>query len=327
MPALYRDQVQTGLALSGNLVTKGLYVDCCFRMCSLTQLGMNLSHNATPHRAVVSNWKHNTHVFGHTISLNLSPKRPLYGKVTCSPDGYFQSLDKSLVLLEIKCPLNRNLAVNQMPALYRDQVQTGLALSGNLVTKGLYVDCCFRMCSLTQLGMNLSHNATPHRAVVSKTKTPFPQAWGICILESKQKLNSKQKTLFNLGGTQVRAKFDHVMQAFSSGVVRVRYARVRVVCDARTRVEELFNLKNAKSEFIRATWHGTFYHPVAFFAWKLLDITEIEELKDLNYLKSHEKTIISFHQRLDQAVAPLETTPNTLEDDTAVLESFLQDQN
>ena len=276
-------------------------------------------------------WKHNTQVFGHTMSLNLPPKHPLYGKVTCSPDGYFQGLDKSPVLLEIKCPFNRKLAVNKIPALYRDQVQTGLALSGDLVTKGLYVDCCFRMCSLTQLGMNLSHNATPHYAVVSKTKTPFPQAWGLCILESQQKLNPKQKTLFNLGGTQVRAKFDHAMRAISSGAVRVRYERVRVVCDARTRAEERFNLKNAKSEFIRATWRGTFYHPVAFFAWKLLDITEIEEPKDPNYLKSLEQTITGFHQRLDQAVArqngTLETIPNTLEDDTAVLEAFLQGRN
>ena len=32
-------------------------------------------------------WKHNTKVFGHTISLNLAKTHPLYGKVTCSPDG------------------------------------------------------------------------------------------------------------------------------------------------------------------------------------------------------------------------------------------------
>ena len=47
-------------------------------------------------------WKHNTKVFGHTISLNLAKTHPLYGKVTCSPDGYFQALDESLILLEIK---------------------------------------------------------------------------------------------------------------------------------------------------------------------------------------------------------------------------------
>ena len=132
-------------------------------------------------------WKHNTKVFGHTISLNLAKTHPLYGKVTCSPDGYFQALDESLILLEIKCPFTRKIVVNKIPALYHDQVQTGLALSGELVTKGLFVDCCFRMCSLSQLGMNLNHNPTQHHTF-HRTKTPFPQAWGICILESKYKL-------------------------------------------------------------------------------------------------------------------------------------------
>ena len=117
-------------------------------------------------------WKHNTKVFGHTISLNLAKTHPLYGKVTCSPDGYFQDLDESLTLLEIKCPFTRKIAVNKIPALYRDQVQTGLALSGELVTKGLFVDCCFRMCSLTQLGMNLNHNPTQPNTTPSTEPRP-----------------------------------------------------------------------------------------------------------------------------------------------------------
>ena len=66
-------------------------------------------------------WKHNTKVFGHSISLNLAKSHPLYGKVTCSPDGYFQALDESLILLEIKCPFKRKIAVNKIPAVYRDQ--------------------------------------------------------------------------------------------------------------------------------------------------------------------------------------------------------------
>ena len=122
-------------------------------------------------------WKHNTNVFGHTISLNLAKSHPLYGKVTCSPDGYFQTLDKSLILLEIKCPFKRKIATNKIPAVYRDQVQTGLALSGEFVTKGLFVNCYFRMCSLTQLGINLNHNPTHHHTF-HKTKTPIPTGLG-----------------------------------------------------------------------------------------------------------------------------------------------------
>ena len=267
-------------------------------------------------------------MFGNTISLNLAENHPLYGKVTCSPDGYFQALDGSIVLLEFKCPFKRKIAVNKISALYRDQVQTGLALSGELVTKGLFVDCCFRMCSLSQLGLNLAHNSTPHYGAVYKTKTPFPRAWGICIPESKRPLFPKQATLFNLGTTTSPEKFEKVMLAISSGKLQVRYNRVRVICDARTKAEELFVLKRAKSLCRQASWRGVSYHPVAFFAWKLLDITEIEELKDPNYLKSLESSINSFHRNLKlekaREAGELETTKNTLENDINILEAFLQ---
>ena len=275
-------------------------------------------------------WKHNTQVFGHTISLNLAKTHPLYGKVTCSPDGYFQALDESLVLLEIKCPFTRKIAVNKIPALYRDQVQTGLALSGELVTKGLFVDCCFRLCSLSQLGMNLDYNPTQHYQR-PRTKSPFPQAWGICILESKHKRTPRQSALVNLGTTKSIDTFETTLLDISSGKfdeLRVRYNRVRVIWSSRTKAEELFVLKNAKAEFQRASWRGDVYHPVAFFAWKLLDITEIEEPKVPNYLKSLEPAITSFHRNLElekaREAGELETTANTLENDIDLLEAFLQ---
>ena len=272
-------------------------------------------------------WKHNTQVFGNTISLNLAENHPLYGKVTCSPDGHFEALDGSIVLLEFKCPFKRKIVVNKIPALYRDQVQTGLALSGELVTKGLFVDCCFLMCSLSQLGMNLAHNPTPHYGVMHKTKTPFPQAWGICILESKHKLTPNQAALLNLGTTKSSDTFETVMLAISSGDLQVRYNRVRVIYDPRTKAEELFALKNAKAQFQQASWRGG-SHPVAFFAWKLLDITEIEEPKNPHYLKSLEPAITAFHRNLElekarQAEA-LVTIPNTLGNDIEILEAFLQ---
>ena len=199
-------------------------------------------------------WEHNTQVFVNAISLNLAKDHPLYGKVTCSPDGYFQALDGSIVLLEFKCPFTRKIAVHKTPAQYRDQIQTGLALSGESVTKGLFVDACFRMCSLSQLGMNLAHNAGPHREVVYKTKTLFPRAWGICILESQQKLAPNQEALFNLGTTTSQAKFESVMLAISSGVIRSYHNRVRVICDPRTKAEEIKVLRDAKAQFRQAPW-------------------------------------------------------------------------
>ena len=273
-------------------------------------------------------WYHATKVFGDTISLNLAKDHPLYGKVTCSPDGYFQDLDGSIVLLDFKCPFTRKIVVHKIPALYRDQVQTGLALSGDLVTKGLFVDCYFRMCSLSQLGINLSHNAGPHRGAIHKTKTPFPRAWGICILESKRKLSPNQASLLNLGTTTSPAVFTKIMLAIESGEIQVRYNKVRTIYDPRTKAEELFVLKQAKEQFRRVSWRLKVAYPVAFFAWKLLDITEIEEPKNPLYLKQLEPAITAFHSKLAQAKAsqegPQETVPNTLENDIDVLEAFLK---
>ena len=273
-------------------------------------------------------WFHATKVFGDTISLNLAKDHPLYGKVTCSPDGYFQVLDGSIVLLEIKCPFTRKIVRHKTLALYRDQIQTGLALSGDLVTKGLFVDCYFRMCSLSQLGLNLAHNETLNKGMVHNTQTPFPRAWGICILESKRKLAPDQKALLNLGTTTSYSVFMKTLLAIDSGKIQVRYSKVRTICDPRTKAEELLVLKQAKEQFRRVSWRFGLAYPVAFFAWKLLDITEIEEPKNPLYLKELEPVITEFHNKLSQASqeGPQETVPNTLANDTDVLEAFLKGQ-
>ena len=84
--------------------------------------------------------KHSVSAFGHSISLNLASRHPLFRKVTCSPDGYF--LNK------------RKIAINRIRNHYRDQIQTGLAFRGESVNKGLYVNAYFRMCSLKQLELS-----------------------------------------------------------------------------------------------------------------------------------------------------------------------------
>ena len=104
--------------------------------------------------------KHSVSVFGHTLSLNLAENDPLFGKITCSPDGYFLNSDNELVLPEFKCPFKREIAKNHIPSYYRDQIQTGLALSGESVKKGLFVNNCFRICSLQQIEPSSSHNPT-----------------------------------------------------------------------------------------------------------------------------------------------------------------------
>ena len=181
------------------------------------------------------------------------------------------------------------------------------------------------MCNLNQLGMDLAHNAIPYGGVIHKTKTPFPRAWGICILESQQKLTPNQPALFNLGTTTSQAKFEGVMLSIS-GAIRTYYNRVRVVFDPRTKAEELAVLKEAKEQFRYDPWRFGGWHPVAFFAWKLLDITEIVEPKNPAYLQSLEAAITTFHRNLElekaRQAGHFEIVPNNLVDDIDILENF-----
>ena len=114
--------------------------------------------------------KHSVSVFGHTASLNLAENDPLFGKVTCSPDGYFLNSDNELVLLEFKCPFKRKIAINRVPLQYRDQIQTGLVFSGESAKKGLFVDAYFRICSLKQIEPSLAPNPILNGGNVYQTK-------------------------------------------------------------------------------------------------------------------------------------------------------------
>ena len=187
------------------------------------------------------------------------------------------------------------------------------------------------MCKIGQLGINLEHNANHNYGVVHKTKTPFPRAWGICILESNCKIHPKQTTLFNLGTTQDKGLFARVMCGIAAGTIKVSYRRGRVVYTPTAKNEEFHVLSSAKASFRMArAWGQAHSYPVAFFAWKLLDITEIEEPKNPNFLEVLQPALITSHKNLEREqarqAAPVATIPNTIPDYSAMLESFLRDQ-
>ena len=169
--------------------------------------------------------KHSVSVFGQMVSLNLAENDPLFGKITCSPDGYFLNSDNELVLLEFKCPFKREFAKNHIPSYYSDQIQTGLALSGESVKKGLFVDNYLRICSLKEIEPSPSHNPI---------------------------LNDEDMEFSNL-----------------------------------YEMRKLFTDKGIAKHF-----------PVAVFAWKLLNITEIWEQKKPNFLESIQKPVECFHKNL-----------------------------
>ena len=275
-------------------------------------------------------WEHRTTVFGYNQSLHLAKEDPLYCKVTCSPDSYFETPYDTIGLLEFKCPYKQKIVVNTIPAHYRDQLQTGLALSGEWVTKGLFVDTHFRMCSLNQLGMNLEHNATLNGGVVHRTKTPFPRAWGICVLRSKTKLRPEHTQRFDLGSVQSTLLFADIMFSIAKHDLLVDSPTIRVVYHQAAKKRELAALRAENAYFRKANWGSGAFYPVAFFAWKLLDITEIWEPKRPNFLEAIQDTINSFHRNLERQKTiqtnPCATIPNTLKDDSVVMQAFLEDQ-
>ena len=141
-------------------------------------------------------------VFGHSVSLDLAKNHPLYKKVASSPDGYFKNKENSIVLMEFQCPFKRKIAMYQMPHLYRQQIQTGLAFSGPHVNKGLFVDTYFRMCKLNDLKPSLKHNQWLNGVNIYETKEASVLAWGVCYLYSKHNLVSNQNKIIDITDCQ-----------------------------------------------------------------------------------------------------------------------------
>ena len=271
--------------------------------------------------------KHSVKVFGHTVSLNLAKDHPLYGKVTCSPDGHFSYKGKPIVLLVFKCPFKRKIAGNQIPRQYIDQMQTGLALSGESVNKGLFVDACFRMCSLKQLGLSPEHNPLLNGGVVHITKRPSALACGVCLLHSTEKLFKTQTNILDLGATKLTAMFEEIMRRISSKKIIANPCSSYMEFGGVDFGDKCDVLKRLSKETFTKEWPANSYKPVAFFAWKLLDITEIWVTKQPNFLESIQESVNSFHENLSeqrrQSEAP--TIKNT-GDDSTFLEAFLQRQ-
>ena len=247
--------------------------------------------------------KHSVKVFGHMMSLNLAKYHPLYGKVTCSPDGYFSCKDGSIALLEFKCPYKRKIVVNKPPKQYVDQIQTGLAFSGEDVKKGLFVDACFRMSSFKQLGLGLEHNSLLNGGVVHSTKRKSALACGICFLSSTKRLYKNQSTLFDLGATKSTALFEEIMRRISSKEILINPFSSHVEFEDYDHCDELDFLNLVNEETFTKEWPANHYKPVAFFAWKLLDIAEIWEHKIPNFLESFQTSITAFHKKLEREKA------------------------
>ena len=273
--------------------------------------------------------KHSVKVFGHMMSLNLAKDHPLYGKVTCSPDGYFSCKDGPIALLEFKCPYKRKIVVNKPPRQYADQIQTGLALSGKSVNKGLYVDACFRMCSFKQLGLGLEHNSLLNGGVVHSTKRKSALACGICLLSSTKRLYKNQSALIDLGATESTALFEGIMRRISSKEILINPFSSYVEFEDYDHCDELDFLKIVNEKHSQKSGLQSITSQWSSLHGSYSTLRKSGNTRFLKFLESLQTSITTFHKKLEREKTrqanPVKTIPNTLKDDSAMLESFLRD--
>lgn len=83
------------------------------------------------------------------------------GEISIDPD--IQTDKFAPVLVEIKCPLSRELTRNMnVPKHYMPQIQTGMHCI-DLVHASVFIDNCFRMCSYRDLQTKKMYNRQLHR--------------------------------------------------------------------------------------------------------------------------------------------------------------------
>ena len=162
--------------------------------------------------------------------------------------------------------------------------------------KGLFIDNCFRICSLQQTEPSFSHNPTINGGKVYRAKGGSALAWGICYLYSKKKLSPKQKNIIDLGSAKYFKLFGNIMASVAEKEIFCVYGDVRTTFTKADEDMEFSKLCEMRKLF---TDKGKATHvPVAVFAWKLLNTTEICEQKRPNFLEGIQKTVERFHKNL-----------------------------
>ena len=136
-----------------------------------------------------------------------------------------------------------------IPDQYKDQIQTGLALSGEKVNKGLFVDAYFRTCSLKQLEPSLKHNPHINGVGAYPTKNTATLAWDICYLFSKQKISPNQTEITDLGAIVSRKKFESIMQSIAEKNIWCSYGPVRMSFRKQDEDEEFLRFNRMKKSF------------------------------------------------------------------------------
>ena len=163
------------------------------------------------------------------------------------------------VLPEFKCPFKREIAKNHIPSYYRDQIQTGLALSGESVKKGLFVNNCFRICSLQQIEPSSSHNPTINgeKYIMPKMDQLLHGVF-VTFYSKTQKLGPKQKNIIGLGSAKYSKPFEKIITSVAEKEIFCAYGDVRATFTKADEYMEFFNIVRDEKTFHRQGHSDTF---------------------------------------------------------------------
>ena len=152
-------------------------------------------------------------------------------------------------------------------------------------------------------------------------------ACGVCILHGTEKLFKTQASMLNLGVTKSTAMFEEVMRRIASKKIIANPCSSYMEFGGGDFEDECDFLKRLSKETFAKEWPANTYKPVAFFAWKLLDITKIWATKQPDFLEMIQESVNAFHEDLSEQrrQSELPTIKNT-GNVSALMEAFLQRQ-
>ena len=188
----------------------------------------------------------------------------------------------------------------RIPHHYRQQIQTDLAFSGEKVNKGLYADTYFRMCKRDDLEPSLKHNEWLNGGNIYETKETSSLAWEVCYLYSKQNLVPNQNKIIDIADGQTSTFFSNIMASITEKSIWCSRGRVRTTFTKEDEDEEFLRKTHMENAFDWAKNNPEKPKPVAVFAWKILDETELWLPKIPNFLEKLQSDVECFHKNLEK---------------------------
>ena len=170
------------------------------------------------------------------------------------------------VLIEFKCPFTR-WPNDVIPKYYAPQLHSGLALSSQIVSVGVFVDTVFRRCSLQALGPTNIYDRKLHKEQ-NNPNWDTALAWGISAIYEPCPIK-KDDSFTDLGECEVPL-FKSVMMNATMGVYKCKHFPP---CFADGRGSDLHHQEEIDTAIAELTSNPPAGHTIlGIFPWKILQV-------------------------------------------------------